>query len=134
LINHAAFHTPLLAETSQTAFELLGPELFSQPTVPMIDGRGKIWNPRSTEVEDLYLYTLGHQVVQPYYFSTAVTVALKEFAPDKVFLLGPGNSLGGAIGQILVDNKWLGISSKQDFVEMQKKDPFLISMGLKPQN
>jgi [acyl-carrier-protein] S-malonyltransferase len=130
LVNHAAFHTPLLDATSQRAFEVLSLELFQRPMLPMIDGQGKIWQPYSTDVEGLYRYTLGTQVVETYDFSKAVTVALKEFAPDKLVLLGPGNSLGGSIGQILVENKWESIASKSDFSVRQKTNPFLISMGL----
>ncbi len=130
LVNHAAFHTPLLKSTSERAFEMLGPELFKRPTLPLIDGQGRIWQPYSTDVEALHNYTLGTQVVDTYDFTKAVTVALKEFAPDKLVLLGPGNSLGGAIGQILVENKWESIASKGDFSARQKSDPFLISMGL----
>ena len=62
-----------------------------------------------------------------------MSVALKEFCPDKVLLLGPGNSLGGVIGQILIKNKWNGIISKKYFLEQQKEDPFLISLGLEDQ-
>lgn len=129
LVNHAAFHTPLLKQTSQKAFEVLGQELFSKPRLPMIDGQGKIWQPYSTDVEALYRYTLGTQVVDTYDFTKAVTVSLKEFAPDRLVLLGPGNSLGGAIGQILVENKWQSISSKSEFSIRQKSNPFLVSMG-----
>lgn len=131
LVNHAAFHTPLLAETSQRAFATLPRDEFMMPVVPLIDGRGVIWQPYSTDVEALYQYTLGTQVVDTYDFTAAVTVALKEFAPDRLMLLGPGNSLGGSIGQILVQNKWLGIESKADFSTRQKQDPFLLSLGLK---
>jgi acyl transferase domain-containing protein len=131
LINHAAFHTPLLQETSRRAFELLPIDFFDRPQIPMIDGQGKIWQPYSTDIGELYQYTLDTQVLRPYDFTKAITVALKEFAPDKLFLLGPGNSLGGAIGQILVENRWLGIQSKQDFSSLQKSNPILISMGLK---
>jgi [acyl-carrier-protein] S-malonyltransferase len=133
LINHAAFHTPLLQETSERAFEILPQELFHRPHTPLIDGRGHTWNSYNTDEDRIYDYTLGHQVFCPYDFSTSLTVALKEFAPDRLILLGPGNSLGGAIGQILIANRWLGISSKQEFSERQKQDPFLISMGLPEQ-
>lgn len=133
LINHAAFHTPLLAGTSRRAFELLSGDIFKRPTVPMIDGRGHIWQPWSTDTAAIYRYTLEHQVVEPYDFTKAVTVALKEFAPDQLYLLGPGNSLGGAVGQCLVANQWEGISNKGDFSTRQKTDPILVSMGLRPQ-
>lgn len=129
LINHAAFHTPLLKQTSQRAFETLGFGLFQKPSIPLIDGRGHIWQDYNTDLHELYKYTFDHQVVQPYDFTQAVTVALKEFCPDQLILLGPGNSLGGAIGQILIQNKWLNITNKNSFSEKQKDDPFLISLG-----
>lgn len=131
LVNHAAFHTPLLKSTSEKAFELLPPSLFQTPSLPLIDGRGKIWQPYATDLDALYRYTLDTQVVDTYDFTKAITVGLKEFAPDHLVLLGPGNSLGGSIGQILVENKWNGISNKAEFSARQKSDPFLLSLGLK---
>ena len=94
-----------------------------------MDGRGFIWSPYSTNTERLYHYTLKNQVLETYDFTTSLTVALKELAPDKVMLLGPGNSLGGIVGQILIKNKWKGISSKADFQNLQETNPFLNSMG-----
>ena len=129
LINHAAFHTPLLRPTAARAFETLSESLFHRPQIPLIDGRGCIWQPYSTSVEDLYHYTLGHQVVEPYDYTRAISVALKEFAPDHLVLLGPGSSLGGATGQILIENNWLSIANKEQFTKRQAEDPFLISMG-----
>lgn len=129
LINHAAFHTPLLRETSARAFDMLPVSLFKKPEVPLIDGRGCIWQPHSTSIEKLYEYTLGHQVVEPYDFTHGITVALKEFAPDHLILLGPGSSLGGSIGQTLIANDWKSLKSKQEFSDLQARDPFLIAMG-----
>jgi acyl transferase domain-containing protein len=129
LINHAAFHTPLLRDTAARAFHMMSEHLFQRPQIPLIDGRGIIWQPYSTSTEDLYHYTLGHQVVEPYDFTRAVTVALKEFAPDKLILLGPGSSLGGAVGQILIENKWLSLDSKAAFTARQAQDPFVLAMG-----
>lgn len=129
LINHAAFHTPLLQETSQRAFQTLPLTLFKRPKIPMIDGRGHIWQDYATDLIGLYDYTFDHQVVKPYDFTKAISVSLKEFCPDRLILLGPGNTLGGAIGQILIENKWLNITSKAEFSERQKQNPFLISLG-----
>lgn len=129
LINHAAFHTPLLRETSERAFHALPMSLFQTPTIPLIDGRGCIWQPYSTSIEDLYHYTLGTQVVEPYDFTRAITVALKEFAPDNLILLGPGSSLGGSLGQILIENDWLGLKTKSQFTERQVENPILLAMG-----
>jgi [acyl-carrier-protein] S-malonyltransferase len=129
LINHAAFHTPLLRETSERAFATIPASLFHAPQVPLIDGRGCTWKPYSTDNQELYNYTLGHQVVEPFDFTRAITVALKEFAPDNLILLGPGSTLGGSVGQILIENDWLGLKSKAQFSERQAKDPILLAMG-----
>lgn len=129
LINHAAFHTPLLNETSYRAFEVLPMNLFHAPKLPLIDGRGHIWQPYSTSIQELYQYTLGHQVVAPYDFTKAISVALKEFTPDHIVLLGPGGSLGGSIGQIMIENDWRGMNSKDAFTKMQTDQPQLIAMG-----
>lgn len=129
LINHAAFHTPLLEVTAKKAVQKIPMSLFAKPSLPLIDGRGFIWQPHSTDLEELYHYTLGHQVVEPYDFTRAITVALKEFAPDHLVLLGPGSSLGGSVGQIMIENKWLNLGSKSQFVEKQAESPFVIAMG-----
>ncbi len=133
LINHAAFHTPLLHDTSVRAFEEIPLDVFSSPQLSMIDGRGHIWQPYSTDAGELRQYTLGHQVYAPYDFTASVSVALKEFAPDHIVLLGPGNSLGGSIGQILIRNNWYGIDDKATFQERQKTNPILLSMGFEEQ-
>jgi acyl transferase domain-containing protein len=129
LVNHAAFHTPLLAGVAAKAQTLLAPSLFQAPTLPLVDGRGAIWQPYATDVEALHAYTLGHQVTETYDFSRAVSVTLKEFAPDKLILLGPGATSGGAVGQILVDQTWWGLDSKDAFQARQAQDPVLIAMG-----
>ena len=68
-----------------------------------------------------------------YDFFTAITVAIKEFCPDKLVLLGPGNTLGGSIGQIMIENNWLDMDSKSAFSSLQKENPYLISMGMEEQ-
>ena len=127
---NGAFHTPLMAEISSRAFEILPESLFRQPSLPLIDGRGVVWRPHSTAVTALRDYTLGQQVTETFDFSAAVKVTVKEFCPDRVVVLGPGNQLGGAVGQILIENKWLDIDSKASFLNHQAKDPFVISMGI----
>jgi acyl transferase domain-containing protein len=133
LHNHAAFHTPLLKEVSDKAFATLNKTLFGAPKIPIIDGRGHIWQPYSTNIDHLYAYTLGHQVTHAYDFSKAVEVALKEFAPDKLIIPGPGTTLGGAVAQCLIAHEWLGLTSKAEFIERQKQEPFLLSMGIEEQ-
>ncbi len=133
LVNHGAFHTPLFDAISVRAFRDLDHLNFQRPQVPMIDGRGVIWQPYSTNIKELAQYTLGHQVTETYDFTKAITVALKEFSPDHIVLLGPGNSLGGAIGQIMIMNQWKDITNKAEFSELQKKQAYLISMGMAQQ-
>ena len=65
-------------------------------------------------------------------FQKQCPLRLKSFAQIR-FYYWVGNSLGGVIGQILIKNKWNGIISKKYFSEQQKKDPFLISLGLEDQ-
>ena len=129
LARHSAFHTPLLNHVSQKAFNTLGADLFTAPQIPMIDGRGAVWTPHSTDVSSLYDYTLGHQITEMYDFSKSVEVAVKEFAPDVLILVGPGATLGAPIAQELIAHNWQGLSSKADFVARQKENPFLIAMG-----
>ncbi|MFQ3250356.1 MAG: [acyl-carrier-protein] S-malonyltransferase [Glaciecola sp.] len=133
LFNHAAFHTPLLDEISQKAKSTLPQTLFNAPNVPLVDGLGKIWQPYSCEPKALYEYTLGAQVVDTYDFTKAIEVAIKEFAPDKLIILGPGATLGGAVAQSLIQQNWLGMESKKDFISLQKTDPFILAMGLEEQ-
>lgn len=129
LVNHAAFHTPMLREVSLQAFQQLGQELFQSPNLPLVDGRGAIWQPKSSNLVALRDYTLGHQVTETYDFSKAVSVVMKEFAPDVLIILGPGSSSGGAVAQVLIDGGWYGLKDKQAFIERQKSDPVIYSMG-----
>jgi len=133
LYNHGAFHTPMLEQISQQAKQDLPQTLFSQPKTPLIDGRGHIWQPNASDLQQLWDYTLGHQVTQVYDFSKAIEVALKEFAPDKLIIPGPGSTLGGATAQCLIQHNWLEIDSKQAFIDTQKQQPFVLSMGMPEQ-
>ncbi len=127
---HGAFHTPLLNSISEQSFKKIPFSYFKKPNFPLIDGRGKIWTEYSTNTRELYEYTLGTQVISSYNFSKSITVAIKEFCPDRLIVLGPGNTIGGAIGQILIENSWNNITSKQVFQTSQQDNPFLVSMSL----
>jgi len=132
LVNHGPFHTPLMQGSSDRAFELPA-SWFGGPSIPMIDGRGQIWRPRASDAEALRHYTFGTQILDRYDFTHAIQVAMKEYAPDRIILLGPGDTLGGAIAQALIACRWRGLTSKAEFQEMQAADPFLISMGREDQ-
>ena len=130
---HGAFHTPLMEKISKFGFDKIPKSFFSKPAIPLIDGRGSIWSPYSTNLHELYKYTLETQVTETFNFTKSISTALKEFSPDKLLLLGPGNSLGGATGQIIIKNNWNSIKTKKSFLHEQEKDPFLISMGISEQ-
>lgn len=129
LVGHGPFHTPLMQQSSDAARAQFPVDWFGQPQVPLIDGRGKVWRRFESNAQELWDYTFGHQILQPYDFTAAMTVGIREFAPDRVVLLGPGETLGGAIGQVLVSLKWLDIASRNMFTVRQGEDPFLIGLG-----
>ncbi|UAA39165.1 ACP S-malonyltransferase [Paraneptunicella aestuarii] len=133
LYNHAAFHTPLLDEIAVKAQQLLPASMFQKPALPLIDGKGNIWQPHSTDVSKLHDYTLGEQVNRTYDFTKAIEVSIKEFAPDKIIVLGPGATLGGSIAQTLIMNNWHDLTDKADFIACQKEDPLLLAMGMEKQ-
>jgi [acyl-carrier-protein] S-malonyltransferase len=129
LVNHGPFHTPLMQGSSDRALSSLPAAWFGSPARPMIDGRGHIWRPHASGTEALHQYTFVTQILETYDFTRAIQVAVKEFAPDRIILLGPGDTLGGAIAQALIAIEWRGLRSKADFQEMQASSPFLLAMG-----
>ncbi len=133
LANHAAFHTPMMAPVAAQGRDALSVELFGEPAIPHVDGRGAIWWPAATDVAKLWRYTLDHQVVEPYDFSRAITVAAREFAPDAFIIVGPGTTLGGAVAQSLVAANWRGMRDKDGFRSAQAAAPLLIAMGMADQ-
>lgn len=134
LPGHAAFHTNMMADAAVTAQQLWPAHLFQAPAVPLIDGRGHIWSPHVVDQAALQQYTLDHQVTQTYHFTRAIQVAVKEFAPDHIILLGPGAGLGGAVAQALIAMDWQGLTDKTTFTERQQAAlPYLLSMGIPAQ-
>ncbi len=133
LPNHAAFHTPLQATVAGQGQDNLPLELFRQPNMPLIDGRGHTWLPEAVDLPALWHYTFQTQITEPYNFTAAVRHGLREFAPDVLIVLGPGRTLGGAIAQVLIADEWRGLRSKQDFVDQQAAAPFLLAMGIDAQ-
>jgi [acyl-carrier-protein] S-malonyltransferase len=129
LVNHGPFHTPLMQGSSDRALARLPADWFGSPERPMIDGRGHIWRPFAAGAAALRDYTFVAQILEPYDFTRAVQVAVREYAPDRIILLGPGDTLGGAIAQALIAIEWRGLRSKSDFQEMQSAEPFLLAMG-----
>jgi acyl transferase domain-containing protein len=131
--NHAAFHTPLMAPVAERGRHELPLDLFENPKLPMIDGRGAIWWPAASDRESLRAYTLETQVVETYDFTRAITVAAREFAPDLFIIAGPGTTLGGSVVQSLILANWRGMASKADFQALQSNRPILATMGMPEQ-
>lgn len=126
---HSAFHTPLMMESHRQALRDLNDLQIQTPSVPVIDGTGRVWRPQACSPTELLNYTLGTQVVAAYDFSAMIRSALTHLAPDHIILLGPGSNLGGAVAHVLIDEKWQGIQNKQDFITRQQQSPFILSMG-----
>lgn len=133
LHNHGAFHSPLMSDVSAKARATLHPDLFRTPDVALIDGRGKIWRRHGADVRKLWDYTFGDQVTAPYDFTSALRVAVREFAPDCLIVLGPGSTLGGAVAQSLIACQWRALESKAAFISIQETAPFVLSMGREAQ-
>ncbi len=130
LAQHAAFHTRLMEGASAFGKDQLADLHWSAPQISLIDGAGRIHRPLTSTSEEIFDYTLGEQVTETYDFTTSLRVGLREFAPDVLILLGPGTTLGGAVGQTLVLEGWQGIRDKAAFVARQKSnDPVLLAMG-----
>ena len=133
LVNHGPFHSPLMKASSDRARACLPASWFASPDMPMIDGRGHIWRPFASRLDSLWHYTFATQILEAYHFTRSVQVAVREYAPDRIILLGPGDTLGGAIAQALIAIGWKGLASKRDFQEMQASAPFLLAMGREDQ-
>ena len=133
LHQHAGFHSPLQEPVAREGQRAVGVGLFRSPAAPMIDGRGHIWRPWETRSPELHAYTLGAQVTEPYDFARAVRTGLREFAPDALIVLGPGATLGGAVAQTLVAERWRGLPDKAGFQTLQRLDPFLLAMAIADQ-
>ena len=133
LANHAGFHSHLQAPVAAQGRAQLGADLFQQPSLPMIDGRGQIWWPGACDTNALWEYTLGHQVTETYNFTHAIAQAAREFAPDLFIVAGPGTTLGGAVAQSLILSNWDGLSAKASFQNRQREEPLLVSMGMDDQ-
>lgn len=129
LVQHGPYHTPLCAGVAERARERLSTLGWRAPEVTLVDGRGVRSTPWSCDVAALRDYTLGAQVTEPYDFTRSVRVLLREHAPDELVLPGPGNSLGGVCGQILVAEGWRGMHSRAEFDAVQAgSDPVVRSM------
>jgi acyl transferase domain-containing protein len=129
LPGHAGFHSPLQAPVSARARVEISADGFAGPATPLIDGAGRIWRPHASAPAALWDYTLGEQVVRTYDFTAAIKVAVREFAPDRLIVLGPGETLGSAVAQSLIAARWRDLESKAAFAVVQADDPLVLAMG-----
>jgi [acyl-carrier-protein] S-malonyltransferase len=126
---HGPYHTPLMAGIAEVAPALLADLDWTRPAITLIDGEGRRWSPFAGDPGALRDYTLGHQLTHPYRFATSVRVALRELAPDLLVLTGPGNSLGGVCGQLVVAEGYRGLRSRRELeIAQSGRRPMLLSM------
>jgi acyl transferase domain-containing protein len=129
LAMHGPYHTPLVEHVAAGAAERLAGLAWRSPTLPLIDGRGARWSPWSTDPMALRDYTLREQLTTTFHFATSLRVALREYGPDVVVLPGPGNSLGGICGQLIVAEGFHGLRSRSAFEHAQQSGtPVVLSM------
>lgn len=120
LLRHGPYHTPLLESAAAEAREAFAGLCWRRPHTTLIDGRGRRFGPLASDPRALMEYTLGAQVTTPYDLSASLRVLLLEHAPEQIVLPGPGNTLGGVVGQALIATGWRGIRNKADFQRAQE--------------
>ena len=126
---HGPYHTPLLTPVAEAAAARFGSLGWRAPSLTLIDGRGVRFTPWATDPADLARYTLGEQLITPYDFAAGARVALREYAPEVLVLTGPGNTLGGVAGQLVVAEGYHGLQTRADFESAQAGDaPLVLSM------
>lgn len=129
LVQHGPYHTGLLSGIADRARERFTDLGWERPDVCLVDGRGSIFTPWSASLPELREYTLGHQITKPYDFSRSIRILLRELAPDRLVLPGPGNTLGSITGQVMIQEGWRRVRSRADFEALQSQaEPFVESM------
>jgi len=122
LAQHGPYHTPLASSVAARARAQLARLDFRTPSIALVDGRGVRFTPTATDVGALRDYTLGAQIDTPYDFTASVRVATLEYAPERLVLPGPGNTLGGVCAQVLIALAWRGLASRADFERVQASE------------
>jgi len=126
---HGPYHSPLLSGVAKAAAERFSSLGWRAPSLTLIDGRGARFTPWATDPGDLARYTLGEQLITPYDFAAGARVALREYAPQVLVLTGPGNTLGGVAGQLVVAEGYHGLRTRADFESAQAGgSPLVLSM------
>ena len=126
---HVPYHTPLQDAVAASAAARFTNLSWRLPRLTLIDGRGERFTPWTTDPAELAAYTLGEQLVSPYRFALSAHVALREYAPDVLVLPGPGNTMGGVMGQLVVTEGYRGLRTRADFEAAQAgPKPVVLSM------
>lgn len=127
---HGPDHTPLAVVAREAAAAGLAGLRFAAPHTTLIDGRGTRHTPWSADPSELAAYTRGDYLVSTYRFATSLRVALREYAPDRVLLPGPGTTLEGIVGGIIVAEGYRGIHDRAAFTAAQAGvRPIVLSGG-----
>jgi hypothetical protein len=117
-----------MAATGERARAELADLAIRAPAITLIGGDGAVHRPWASPAA-LGAYTLGPQLVEPFDVTRAIATALGELGPDAIVLPGPGDTLGGPIGQILVGLRWRGLTDRAGFLAMQASDrPAVLAM------
>lgn len=91
-----------------------------QPIVTLLDGRGVRHTPWAADPAELRDYTLNEMRRERFGFAAALRVALREYAPDVVLLLGPGRSPASAVGQLVVAEGYRGLRTRAAYEADQR--------------
>lgn len=97
---HGPFHSVLASDVAERARTELEDLAITRPRVPLIDGRGHVWPPLSTNPRQLLAYTVGHQITQTFDYTSVVRVGICEFAAERTVCLGPGSTLRAPTGHV----------------------------------
>ena len=129
LVGNPPAHTRLMKKVGRELSKASSSEMWHEPTVPIVDGFGRLWSSRDGCADALRRYTVGPYVTDLFDFTVAVQTALNVFQPDRIVLLGPGDNHAGAIAQAIVDMGYRGIRSRNAFFEAQAETKLLVLAG-----
>jgi hypothetical protein len=130
LRRHTPDHTPLAAAVAAAMAVPIENLAFRPPRTTLIDGRGARHTPWSADPSELAAYTAGPYLVSTYSFATSIRVAVREHAPDRILLPGPGTTLAGIVGGIVAGEGYRGVRDRSAVVALQAGDrPLLVGVG-----
>lgn len=122
----SADHSPLAAPVAAAATEATAGIAFGMPRTTLVDGRGTRHAPWSADPSELAAYTRGAYLLATYRFTASLRVALREYAPDVLALAGPGTTLTGIVGGIIVGEGYHGIRNRAALASAQATQPLIV--------